>query len=156
MQRQHSNVLNTSIYSESGSSCNSRISESTSSLCTTKIIGHGSKKQKAKRKHSNVLASRKRNLSDTEALEHLTKNSRNNTENSYSTTKNGMPEDLTFDSFLQPSQNPPANFPHIDIPECSKSDSSVPNSQNRQIKCCSFQTNEEDNVILQQTPDICW
>lgn len=69
-----------------------------------------------------MLASRKINLSDNEALENLTKNSRNNTEKSYSTKENGMPEDLNFDSFLPPSQNPPANFPHIDIPECSKSD----------------------------------
>ena len=154
MQRQHSNVSNDSKYSESESSCNSTISESTSLSGAAKIIGHGSKKQKTKRKHSNVLASRKINLSDNEALENLTKNSTNNTENSYSTTENGMPRDLKFDAFLPPSQSKPANFPHIDMPECSNSDSSVPNSQNSPVKCCSFQTNEEDNVVLQQTHDI--
>ena len=53
-----------------------------------------------------------------------------------------------------PFSNPPANFPHIDIPECSKSDSTVANSQNPPIKCCSFQTNEKDNVVLQQTPNV--
>ena len=149
---------NDSKYSESESSCNSRISESTSLSGATKIIGHGSENQKTKRKHSTVLASRKINLSDhlsdNEALENLTKNSTNNTENSYSTTENGMAEGLKFDAFLPPSQSKPPNFPHIDIPECSNSDSSVPNSQNPPIKCCSFQTKEEDNVVLQQTPDI--
>ena len=65
-----------------------------------------------------------------------------------------MPEGLKFDAFLPPSQSKPANFPHIDIPECSNSDSSVPNSQNLLIKCCSFHTNEEDNVVLQQTSGI--
>ena len=46
MQRQHSNVPNASIYSESCSSCNSRFSESTFLLRATKFIGHGRKKQK--------------------------------------------------------------------------------------------------------------
>ena len=48
----------------------------------------------------------------------MTTNSRNNTEKSYSTTENGMPEGLKFDAFLLPSQNLPSNSPHIDIPEC--------------------------------------
>ena len=67
----------------------------------------------------------------------MTKNSRNNTEKSYSTTENGMPEGLKFDAFLPPSQNLPANSPHTDIPECSKSDSSVQNTQNPPTKGCS-------------------
>ena len=40
----------------------------------------------------------KRNLSANEACENMTKNSRNNTEKSYSTTENGMPEGLKFDA----------------------------------------------------------
>lgn len=57
----------------------------------------------------------------------MTKNSRNNSEKSYSTTENEMSEGLKFEACLPPSQNLPANSPHIDIPECSKSDSSVQN-----------------------------
>ena len=56
------------------------------------------KKLKAKRKHSNVLAAKKRNHSANEACENMTKKSRNNTEKSYSTTENGMPEGLKFDA----------------------------------------------------------
>ena len=99
-------------------------------------------------------AAKKRNLSANEARENMTKNSRNNTEKSYSTTENGMPEGLKFGAFLPPSQNLPANSPHIDIPECSKSDSSVQNSQNPPTKGCSFHTDEEDDGVVQQTPDI--
>ena len=33
----------------------------------------------------------------------MTKNSRNSTEKSYSTTENGIPEGLKFDAFLPPS-----------------------------------------------------
>ena len=84
----------------------------------------------------------------------MTKNSRSNTEQSYSTTENGMPEGLKFDAFLPPSQNLPSNSPHIDIPECSKSDSSVQNTQNPPTKGCSFHTDEEDDDVVQQTPDI--
>ena len=84
----------------------------------------------------------------------MTTNSRNNTEKSYSTTENGMPEGLKFDAFLLPSQNLPSNSPHIDIPECSKSDSSVQNTQNPPTKGCSFHTDEEDDDVVQQTPDI--
>ena len=43
-------------------------------------------------------AKKKRNLSANEARENMTKKSRNNTEKSYSTTKNGMPEGLKFDA----------------------------------------------------------
>ena len=99
-------------------------------------------------------AAKKRNLSANEANENMTKNSRNNTEKSYSTTENGMPEGLKFDAFLPPSQNLPANSPHTDIPECSKSDSSVQNTQNPPTKGCSFHTDEEDDDVVQQTPDI--
>ena len=100
MQRQHSNVPDASIYSESGISCNSRINKSTSLSHATKTIGHGTKKQKAKRKHSNVIPSRKRNLSANEELEKLTEISRNNTEKSYFTTENKMPEGLKFVAFF--------------------------------------------------------
>ena len=34
------------------------------------------------------------------------------------------------------------------------SDSCEPNSQNAPVNCYNFQTNEEDNVLLQETPDI--
>ena len=117
MQRQNLNVPKdgTGIYSESDSSCNSRISESTSLSGAT--VASMNKKLKAKRKHSNVLAAKKRNHSANDARENMTKNSRNNTEKSYSTKENGMPEGLKFDAFLPPSQNLPANSPHIDIPE---------------------------------------
>ena len=152
MQRQNLNVSKDGIYSESDSSSyNSRISESTSLSGAT--VASINKKLKAKRKHSNVLAAKKRNHSANKACENMTKNSRNNTEKSYSTTENGMPEGLKFDAFLPPSQNLPANSPHIDIPECSKSDSSVQNSQNPPTKGCSFHTDEEDDDVVQQTPD---
>ena len=59
----------------------------------------------------------------------MTKNRRNNTEKSYSTTENGMPEGL-------------------------KSDSSVQNLQNPPTKGCSFHTDEEDDDVVHQTPDI--
>jgi len=84
----------------------------------------------------------------------MTKNSRNNPEKSYYTTENEMPKGLKFDAFLPPTQNLPAYSPHIDIPECSKSDSSVQNSQNPPTKGCSFHTDEEDDDVVQQTPDI--
>lgn len=55
-----------------------------------KLLGMVAKSKKTKRKHSNVLVSRKINISDhisdNEVLENLTKNSRNKTENSYFTT----------------------------------------------------------------------
>ena len=44
------------------------------------------------------LLQKKRNHSANEACENMTKNSRNNTEKSYSTTENGMPEGLKFDA----------------------------------------------------------
>ena len=135
MQRQNLNVPKDGIYSESDSSCNSRISESTSLSGAT--VASINNKLKAKRKHSNVLAAKKRNHSANEACENMTKNSRNDTEKSYSTTENGMPEGLKFDAFLPPYQNLPANSPHIDIPECSKSDFSVQNSQ-YQLKVAVF------------------
>ena len=96
MQRQNLNVPKDGIYSESDSSCNSRISESTSLSGAT--VASINKKLKAKRKHSNVLAAKKRNHSANEACENMTKKSRNNTEKSYSTTENGMPEGLKFDA----------------------------------------------------------
>ena len=58
-----------------------------------------------------------------------------------------------MDAFLPPSQNLPAYSPHIGIPDCSKSDSSVQNLQNPPIKGCSFQADEE-NAVVQQTSDI--
>ena len=194
MQRQNLNVPKDGIYNESDSSCNSRISESTS-LSGATVASINKKLNQAKRKHSNVLAAKKRNHSANEACENMTKNSRNNTgksypttengmpeglkfdaakkrklsanearenmtknsrnitEKSYSTTENEMPEGLKFDAFSPPSQNLPANSPHIDIPGCSKSDSSVQNSQNPPTKGCSFHTDEEDDAV-QQTPDI--
>ena len=97
MQRQNLNVPKDGIYSESDSSCNFRISESTSLSGAT--VASINKKLKAKRKHSNVLAAKKRNHSANEACENMTKKSRNNTEKSYSTTENGMPEGLKFDHF---------------------------------------------------------
>ena len=96
MQRQNLNLPKDGIYSESDSSCNSRISESTSLSGAT--VASINKKLKAKRKHSNVLAAKKRNHSANEACENMTKKSRNNTEKSYSTTENGMPEGLKFDA----------------------------------------------------------
>ena len=84
----------------------------------------------------------------------MIKNSRNNTEKSYSTIDNEMPGGLKFDAFLPPCQNLPVNSPHIDIPECCKSDSSVQNSQNPPTKGCSFHTDEEGDDDVQQTPDI--
>ena len=96
MQRQNLNVPKDGIYSESDSSCNSRISESTSLSGAT--VASINKKLKAKRKHSNVLAAKKRNHSANEACENMTKKSTNNTEKSYSTTENGMPEGLKFDA----------------------------------------------------------
>ena len=44
------------------------------------------------------MLQKKRNLSANEARKNMTKKSRNNTEKSYSTTKNGMPEGLKFDA----------------------------------------------------------
>ena len=188
------NVPKDSTYSERDSSCNSRIIESTSLSGAT--VASINKKPKTKTKHSNVLAAKKgnhsaneacenmtknsrnnteksysttdkgmpeglkfdaakkRNLSANEVCENMTKNSRNNTERSYSTTESGMPEGLKFDAFTPPSQNLPANSAHIEIPECSKSDSSVQNSQNPPIKGCSFHTDEEDDDVVQQTRDI--
>ena len=96
MQRQNLNVPKDGIYSESDSSCNSRISESTS--LSGAAVASINKKLKAKRKHSNVLAAKKRNHSANEACENMTKKSRNNTEKSYSTTESGMPEGLKFDA----------------------------------------------------------
>ena len=58
-----------------------------------------------------------------------------------------MPKGLKFDAFLPPTQNLPAKSPHIDIPECSKSDFSVQNAQNQPTKGCSFHTDEEDHDI---------
>ena len=65
-----------------------------------------------------------------------------------------MPKGLKFDAFLPPTQNLPAKSPHIDIPECSKSDCSVQNAQNQPTKGCSFHTDEEDDDVVQQTPHI--
>ena len=93
------------------------------------------------------MLQKKRNLSANEARENMTKNSRNNPEKSYSTTENEMPKGLKFDAFLPPTQNLPAKSPHIDLPECSKSDSSVQNAQNQPTKGCSFHTDEEDHDI---------
>ena len=89
-------LIEIGVYSESDSSCNFRISESTSLSGAT--VASINKKLKAKRKHSNVLAAKKRNHSANEACENMTKNSRNNTKKSYSTTENGMPEGLKFDA----------------------------------------------------------
>ena len=58
-----------------------------------------------------------------------------------------------MDAFLPPSQNLPAYSPHIGIPDCSKSDSSVQNLQNPPIKGSSFKADEE-NAVVQQTSDI--
>ena len=80
MQKQHSNVLNDCMDSENDSSCDPRISESTS-LSGGRVV-HSNKKQKAKRKNSNVFTLRKRKLSENEALVNMTKNSRSNTEKS--------------------------------------------------------------------------
>ena len=44
-----------------------------------------------------------------EWIYNMTKNSRNYTEKSYSTTDNGMPECFKSDAFLLPSQNPPTH-----------------------------------------------
>ena len=71
-------------------------------LCTAR-------KNKKRKKNYNVLTLRKRNLSENEALVNMTKNRRNNTKNSYSTTDNGMTEFFRSDLFSPPSQNPPAN-----------------------------------------------
>ena len=57
MQRENLNVPKDGIYSESDSSCYSRISESTSLSGAT--VASINKKLKAKRKHSNVLAAKK-------------------------------------------------------------------------------------------------
>ena len=88
MQRQRS-VLNDCMDSESDSSCDPRISEFTS-LLGGRVL-HSKKKQKEKKNYK-VLTLRKRNLSENEALVNMTKNRRNNTENLYSTTDNGMTE----------------------------------------------------------------
>ena len=57
MQRQNLNVPKDGIYSETDSSCNSTISQSTS--LSGAIVASINKKLKAKRKHSNVLAAKK-------------------------------------------------------------------------------------------------
>lgn len=65
-----------------------------------------SKKLKAKRKHSNLLAAKKTNHSANEACENMTKNSRNNTEKSYSTRENEMPGGLKFDAVKKEISQP--------------------------------------------------
>ena len=96
MQRQNLNVPKEGIYNESDCSYNSRISESTSLSGAT--VASINKRLEEKRKQFNVPAAKKRNRSANEACENMTKNSRNNTEKSYSTTEKGMPEGLKFNA----------------------------------------------------------